>query len=94
MTLKVGDEVYACNCGATCPCRTMSNKAGQCSCGQSLGRGQVRRGAKGDMASLKAEGSDGPREFNTVGKYACACGPGCDCNTVGQTKANAPAELI
>ena len=85
MTLKVGDEVYACNCGDACPCQTMSNKAGQCSCGQDLVKAKVVK-VEGDMASLKAEGWDGPREFNTVGKYACACGPGCDCNTISQTE--------
>ena len=24
MDLKVGDEIYACDCGADCPCNTMS----------------------------------------------------------------------
>ena len=26
MDLKVGDEAYVCNCGASCPCQTMSQK--------------------------------------------------------------------
>ena len=84
MNLKVGDEVYACNCGASCPCQTMSNKAGQCSCSKDMVKAKVVK-VEGDMASLQAEGWEGPREFKTVGKYACACGSGCDCNTISQT---------
>jgi hypothetical protein len=34
MDLKVGDEVYACNCGADCPCQTISMSPGKCTCGK------------------------------------------------------------
>jgi len=33
MELKAGEEVYACNCGAECPCDTLSRNAGKCTCG-------------------------------------------------------------
>ena len=37
MELKVGDEVYACNCGEKCPCNTMSRNPGNCTCGSPCG---------------------------------------------------------
>ncbi len=37
-------------------------------------------------AMLEAEGWDEPREFKTVGAYACACGPKCECGTISQAE--------
>ena len=34
--LKVGDEVYACGCGESCPCYTVSRSPGKCTCGSDL----------------------------------------------------------
>jgi hypothetical protein len=36
LELKVGDEVYACACGAGCDCDTLSRQPGKCSCGSDL----------------------------------------------------------
>jgi hypothetical protein len=32
MDLKMGDEVYACNCGSECMCNTIAKKPGDCTC--------------------------------------------------------------
>ncbi|HSB51317.1 MAG TPA: hypothetical protein VLD40_01535 [Dissulfurispiraceae bacterium] len=83
MSLKVGDEVYACNCGEKCPCQSMANKPGKCTCGTDMVKAKVMK-IEGDTAYLKAEGWEKERPFNTVGKYTCACGAGCDCNMISQ----------
>jgi len=31
--LKAGDEIFACNCGQSCPCQMMSRREGKCTCG-------------------------------------------------------------
>jgi hypothetical protein len=81
MALKVGDEVYVCNCGEKCPCHTMSKNPGQCSCGVDLVKAKVTRVDEGS-AMVMINGKE--RSFKTVGKYACACGPACPCNTISQ----------
>ena len=43
MELKVGDEVYACNCGEKCPCNTMSTNAGNCTCGKPMVKAKVEK---------------------------------------------------
>lgn len=83
MTLKVGDEVYACNCGPGCDCFTMSRNHGKCVCGQDMVLAKVTKVENG-KAYLQAEKWENPRAFLTQGKYACACGPQCDCNTISQ----------
>ncbi len=83
MSLKVGDEVYACNCGEGCPCDTMSLNPGKCSCGNDMVKAKVTGISKG-KAMLMAEGWTKERSFNTVGKYACNCSPECKCNTISQ----------
>jgi hypothetical protein len=83
MDLKVGDEVYACNCGEKCPCLSMANKPGKCTCGSDMVKAKVTK-IDGDTAYLKADGWDKERSFKTVGKYTCACGPGCGCNMISQ----------
>src|SRR4030067_490548 len=72
--LKVGDEVYACNCGEKCPCNTMSKNPGNCTCGTPMVKAKVTKVEEG-KAYLKAEGWEKERVFKTVGKYACDCGP-------------------
>jgi hypothetical protein len=83
MVLKPGDEVYACQCGDSCPCQMMSRHAGKCGCGKEMVKAKVKSVDK-DTAVLVF----GEREqtFKTVGKYACAC-KGCDCNSISQTPA-------
>jgi hypothetical protein len=83
MDLKVGEEVYVCNCGPSCPCQTMSMKEGNCTCGNKMAKAKVTKVEK-DVAYVQAEGWEKPRAFNTQGKYMCACGPSCNCGTISQ----------
>lgn len=87
LNLKVGDSVYACNCGEDCPCNTMAKKAGKCTCGKEMVQATVTKVENG-KAYLQAQGWEKPRPFLTVGKYACNCGPNCDCNTISQNPGN------
>jgi hypothetical protein len=79
--LKVGDQVYVCNCGEKCPCDSMANKPGKCNCGKEMVQGTVTKAEPG-TAMIKTP--DAERSFKTVGKYACDCGPGCDCGSISQ----------
>ena len=79
--LKAGEEVYACNCGTKCPCNTLSRNPGKCTCGVDLVKATVKSVGDG-TALLLVSGEERP--FKTVGKYACACGPQCPCNTISQ----------
>lgn len=83
LTLKVGDEVYVCNCGESCDCLTMSRKEANCVCKKPMVKAKVTKVDK-DLAMVQAPGWGKPRLFKTVGKYACACGPSCDCGTISQ----------
>lgn len=86
LDLKVGDEAYVCNCGPDCGCMTMSLKAGNCVCGRPLVKAKTVY-VEGDWAVMKIPESGGGfrlQAFKTVGKYACACAAGCDCNTISQ----------
>ena len=76
MELKVGDEVYACNCGENCPCMTMSKAPGKCACGNDMVKAKVMKVEEGQVM-LKADSWEKERPFKTTGKYACACGPDC-----------------
>jgi hypothetical protein len=82
MKLKVGDEVYVCGCGEGCPCLTMSKAAGKCSCGNDLVKTKVTKVEKG-KATVMVNGKE--QVFPTKGKYACACGPSCNCDTISQS---------
>mgnify|MGYP000579250342 CR=1 FL=1 len=81
--LKPGDELYVCDCGEKCPCDSMSNNPGQCTCGKDLVKAKVTRVEK-EKAFFKAEGWAKERTFKTVGKYTCACPPACKCDTISQ----------
>ncbi len=83
MNLKVGDEVYACNCGPDCPCQTMSRNPGKCTCGKDMVKAKVMSVEEGQVM-LKADSWDSERPFKTTGKYTCACGPDCKCDTISQ----------
>lgn len=85
MELKVGDQLYVCNCGEACPCDSMARKAGNCTCGKEMVQGTVTQVSEGTAAVKTA---DGERTFKTVGKYACACGPKCDCGSISQNPGN------
>ncbi|HOV86783.1 MAG TPA: hypothetical protein PLM79_10500 [Syntrophobacteraceae bacterium] len=81
LDLKVGDEVYVCGCGKGCPCDTIAMKPGKCVCKRKLVKAKVVKVEEGKATMLV-----GKKEtvFKTIGKYACACGPGCDCGTISQ----------
>ena len=82
--LKVGDEVYACACGASCDCDTISRQPGKCSCGSDLVKAKVTKVEAG-KAYLKADNWPESRAFKTEGKYICSCHPeGCNCDTISQ----------
>jgi hypothetical protein len=89
MDLKVGDEIYACDCGADCPCNTMARKAGKCTCGKEMVKAKVMK-VEGDKAMLKAESWDKERAFKMTGKYMCDCGPACDCDAISQNPGKCP----
>ena len=82
MKLKVGDEVYVCGCGEGCPCMTMSKSPGKCTCGKDLVKAKVTKVEKG-KATVMVNGKE--QVFPTKGKYACACGPECKCETISQS---------
>jgi hypothetical protein len=83
MTAKVGDELYVCGCGEGCKCDTMSRNPGTCTCGKDLVKSKVTKVEKGKITMA---GRDRP--FVSIGKYACACGPGCKCDTISQNPGN------
>lgn len=79
MNPKVGDELYVCGCGEGCKCDTMSKDRGKCACGNELKKSKVTKVEKG---KITMEGRDRP--FVSIGKYVCACGPECKCDTISQ----------
>ena len=79
MEVKAGDEIYVCACGEMCDCDTMSMKPGQCSCGKDMIKTKVTK-VDENMIYVEAQ----KKGLKRMGKYACACGPGCDCNTISQ----------
>jgi len=83
IVLKAGDEVYACNCGESCPCQMMARREGKCACGQVLAKAKVK--SVGEETAILVIG-DKERTFKTIGKFACAC-PGCNCDSISQTEA-------
>ncbi len=83
MVAKVGDELYVCGCGDECKCDTMSTNAGTCSCGKNLVKSKVTKVEKGKITMEVRK-----RPFVSIGKYACACGPDCKCDTISQNPGN------
>jgi len=86
---KLGADVYACNCGETCPCQTISKKEGKCPCGKDMVKAKVTGVAKSEVTLLGA-GWEKDRTFSSVAKFACACGPKCDCDTISQKAGKCP----
>ena len=83
MTAKVGDELYVCACGESCPCDTMSRNPGKCTCDKDLVKTKVTKVEKG-MITVESR----KKPFVSKGKYACACGPECKCDTISQNPGN------
>ena len=86
---KVGEAVFACNCGETCPCNTISKHPGNCVCGKDMVKANVVSVEKGKVM-LQGESWEKPRAFKTVAKYVCACGPKCDSDTISQKPGKCP----
>ena len=82
LELKAGDSVYACACGSSCPCQTISMKPGQCTCGKDLVKTEV---LKVGETSVDLKFSEETRTMSRVGKFVCGCGEGCDCKTISQS---------
>ena len=83
MKAKVGDEIYVCACGEGCPCDMMSRNPGQCTCGKDMVKTKVTKVEKGKI-TVESRG----KPFKSKGKYACACGADCKCDTVSQNPGN------
>lgn len=81
MVLKPGDQIFACGCGPDCACQTLARKEGTCACGKPLVKATVKS-VGADTAVLTI--GDREQTFKTVGKYMCACGPSCKCDTISQ----------
>lgn len=89
MNLKMGDEVYACNCGEGCGCQMMAMKPGKCPCGEDMVKAKVMKVEDGTVM-LKADSWKKARAFKTTGKYICACGPDCKCGAMSQKPGKCP----
>ncbi|GFO69797.1 hypothetical protein GMLC_33760 [Geomonas limicola] len=76
---KAGASIYACGCGAGCPCGTISAKAGKCGCGKNLVKTTVTKVAD-NKVYYQMNGAE--VSAPATGKYVCSCG--CPCNTVSQ----------
>ena len=81
LELKAGDEIYVCNCGEKCECGSVSMKEAKCTCGKEMVEVKVTKVDK-DMAYYMLDGKE--RSVQTTGKYACACGPKCECRMISQ----------
>lgn len=82
MKVKVGESIWVCGCGESCPCMSMANTKGVCACGKDLVQGKVTKVGKG-TATVLVNGKE--QVFKTTGKYMCGCGPSCKCGTISQT---------
>ena len=85
MMLSPGDEIYACGCGSSCDCSTLSRNPGKCTCNKDLVKSKVIKVEKG-MAVIDVNGKE--QTFPLTGKYSCACGPTCNCDTISQNPGN------
>ena len=54
MDVKVGDEVYVCNCGEDCACGTIAKDAGNCTCGKPMVKTTVTK--IDDNGNISVEG--------------------------------------
>jgi hypothetical protein len=79
MDVKPGDEIYVCACGDKCPCDSMSRNPGKCTCGKDMVKAKV---IKVEDGMVYVDG--GKKVYKQAGKYTCACGPTCKCDTVSQ----------
>jgi hypothetical protein len=80
-SFKAGETVYVCSCGTACDCGTVSYKEGKCGCGKKLVKTTITAVKDGKIFYL-LNGKE--MSAPAVGKYACACGEGCNCGTISQ----------
>lgn len=85
---KIGNEVYACNCGETC-CQTISKKEGKCPCGKDMVKAKVTGTVKGEV-TLMAAGWEKDKVFSTDAKYVCNGGPKGEWETISQKPGKCP----
>jgi len=90
MELKVGDEVYACNCGEKCPCNTMSRNPGNCTCGSPMVKAKVLKVEPG-TAEIKADSWDKPRVFKRWASTPAIADRIANATPSARTPASAPA---
>jgi hypothetical protein len=85
MELKVGEEIYACNCGPACQCDTLSTAPGKCTCGKEMVKAKVVKVEEGKVV-LMSEGWDKERTFKAAGKYVsnCPTPSGCQGTSISQ----------
>jgi len=63
---KVGDTIYVCACGESCPCHnTISRSEGRCKCGKPLAKTTVTK-VEGDRLFAKVDGVE--QAFSTKAK--------------------------
>lgn len=82
---KAGDAVFVCGCGEGCDCLTVSRNPGKCVCGKPLAQSVIDKVDEGKI-HLKVQGET--RTFPAKAKYTCACGEGCNCDTISQKPGN------
>jgi len=90
LDLKAGDTIYACNCGDSCPCKSLSRTETNCTCDKKMVKATVAK-VDGDKVMLTAAGWDKERAFPTKGKYACAAARAATAKRSARTRASAPA---
>ena len=49
LTAKVGEEIYACNCGPACQCGTLSTAPGKCTCDKEMVKAKVVKVEEGKV---------------------------------------------
>ena len=74
MDLKVGQEVYVCNCGPSCPCNTMSMREGNCTCGNKMVKAKVTKVEAG-VAYVQAAGWENPTLSRPRGNICVPANP-------------------
>jgi hypothetical protein len=62
------------------PCQTLSRKEGKCACSNPR-QAKVKSVGEGTAVLVFV---DREQTFKTVGKFMCACGPECKCDTISQ----------
>lgn len=91
--LEKGTSVYACACGPSCKCNSISMKPGNCTCGTKLTKATVVSN-DGNEVVLDINGKN--QTMKAKPKYKCGCGPSCTCGFISDNpgKCVCGADLI